>query len=325
MDFDSYYTKEILPLLSKFEKFRRASLARYKKIRNILILSILVYLSLVLIVVPEFLKKIYIVFRYTDHEIDIQDKFLILLVVIGIIIIVAGLHKLKRTKEEFSYLSKSQLYKKIIGFYNLDYSPFSRIDASVVDNTNLFPNFDQFYSEDYIQGEYKGVELKLSEIELRKIVIRKAGNKTIYTEEKIFGGLFIITDFHKRFSSTTYILPNKWIKIGIGLPSIYKRVDLEDPIFEKKFDVYSDNQIEARYILTPSFMERVIDLSQIGKIHCCFMDKKMTIALELKKDFLPELSLYEVIDKERVKKVVAELQVIFDVINTLKLDMKIGL
>jgi hypothetical protein len=325
MDFDAYYAKEILPSISRFEKFRQDTLLKFKKTRNVLILSILVYLALLLMVVPEFVKKIYIIFRYTDHTIDIQDKFMILLAIIGIIIIAAGLHKLKRTKEEFSYLSKSQLYKKIIGFYNLDYSPFSGIDSHVVDKTNLFPNFDQFYSEDYIQGEYKGVELKLSEIELRKIVIREVGNKTIYTEEKIFGGLFIITDFHKRFSSTSYILPNKWIKISIGLPSIYKRVALEDPIFEKKFDVYSDNQIEARYILTPAFMERIMSLNKMGKIRCCFIDKQMIIALELNKDFLPELSLYEVIDKERIRKLLDELQVIFDVINTLKLDMKIGL
>jgi len=228
-------------------------------------------------------------------------------------------------KGEFHYLSKSKLYKKIIGFYNLDYSPFSGINRQTVYKTNLFPDFDRFSSEDYIQGEYKGVELKLSEIELIKIVKSGSGKDASYTENKVFSGLFIITDFHKRFSSTSYILPNKWIKIGVGLPSIYKRVDLEDPTFEKKFDVYSDNQIESRYILTPSFMERIVALSKMGDIRCCFIDKQMIIALELNKDFLPELSLYEVIDKERVKKILDDLQVIFDVINTLKLDMKIGL
>ena len=33
-------------------------------------------------------------------------------------------------------------------------------------------------------------------------------------------------------------------------------VKLEDPKFEKLFDVYGNDQIEARYLLTPSFMER---------------------------------------------------------------------
>ena len=35
---------------------------------------------------------------------------------------------------------------------------------------------------------------------------------------------------------------------------------LENPDFEKTFDVYSTDQIEARYLLSPSMMERLLAL-----------------------------------------------------------------
>ena len=44
-----------------------------------------------------------------------------------------------------------------------------------------------------------------------------------------------------------------------------KRVKLENREFEKEFDVFSEDQIEARKILTPSFMYRLVDF--VNKVH----------------------------------------------------------
>jgi hypothetical protein len=44
------------------------------------------------------------------------------------------------------------------------------------------------------------------------------------------------------------------------------KVNLENIEFEKKFDVYSDDQVESRAILTPSFMYRILDfVNKISK------------------------------------------------------------
>ena len=54
-----------------------------------------------------------------------------------------------------------------------------------------------------------------------------------------------------------------------------ENVKLEDPTFEKRFEVFSDDQIEARYLLTVTFMERLTQLAETfgGKtIQCCFFN-----------------------------------------------------
>ena len=40
-----------------------------------------------------------------------------------------------------------------------------------------------------------------------------------------------------------------------------KRIKLENIEFEREFDVYSEDQIESRKILTPSFMYRILDFA----------------------------------------------------------------
>lgn len=44
--------------------------------------------------------------------------------------------------------------------------------------------------------------------------------------------------------------------INVGRPDV---VRLEDPEFEKIFVVYSSDEVEARYILSTSFMERLVE------------------------------------------------------------------
>ena len=53
------------------------------------------------------------------------------------------------------------------------------------------------------------------------------------------------------------------------------KVNLEDPMFSKKFDVYSSDQIEARFWVTPAFMERFQNLTTAfgtKKAKCSFYD-----------------------------------------------------
>ncbi len=88
--------------------------------------------------------------------------------------------------------------------------------------------------------------------------------------------MFILLDMNKNFSGKTIVkrdtgIIGNWFtkKFRRKLDSyasrskLLKSVKLEDPIFEKKFEVYSSDQVEARYLLTTSFMERILELSNL--------------------------------------------------------------
>ena len=69
---------------------------------------------------------------------------------------------------------------------------------------------------------------------------------------------------NKRFKGKTVVrkdsgIIGNWFKKKF---SSLKNVKLEDPNFEKMFEVYSDDQVESRYLLTVTFMERLKELAE---------------------------------------------------------------
>ena len=107
------------------------------------------------------------------------------------------------------------------------------------------------------------------------------------------------------------------------------QVKLEDPIFEKMFEVYSDDQVEARYLLTVTFIERLKELVENfgGKsIQCCFYNNKLLMMIPIEKDMFEPGSIYEAEDFiDDSKSLLKELSLIFSIIDTLKLNMEINL
>ncbi len=61
---------------------------------------------------------------------------------------------------------------------------------------------------------------------------------------------------------------------------------LEDPRFEQEFVVYADDQVEARYVLTPSLMERLVEFKQkAGRPSASrFLGPNVNIAIETERN-----------------------------------------
>jgi hypothetical protein len=63
-------------------------------------------------------------------------------------------------------------------------------------------------------------------------------------------------------------------------------VKLESVEFENKFVVYSNDQVEARYILTPSFMERLVKLQDLmgDNTSYSFVNTNVYVAVPIDED-----------------------------------------
>jgi Protein of unknown function (DUF3137) len=62
-----------------------------------------------------------------------------------------------------------------------------------------------------------------------------------------------------------------------------KRVGLGDSTFEKAFEVYSNDQVEARYLVHPVFMERLLHLEQAfngRRVRCGFHEGALLLSVE---------------------------------------------
>ena len=109
----------------------------------------------------------------------------------------------------------------------------------------------------------------------------------------------------------------------------FKKINLEDADFGKIFDVYSTDQVEARYLLTPTFMERFknIQTSFGAKIlKCSFYDDNFMVAITTDKNLFEIGSLFKSFnDSKIITQFYYELNSILQMVEYFKLDEKTGL
>ncbi len=109
----------------------------------------------------------------------------------------------------------------------------------------------------------------------------------------------------------------------------YQKIKLEDADFEKLYNVSSKNQVEARYLLTPTFMDRLKSLeTSFGTkgIKCSFFDDNIMFAIPTKKDLFELGSLYHSLKSQKqIEEFYNELESIQQMIDHFKLNENTGL
>ena len=109
----------------------------------------------------------------------------------------------------------------------------------------------------------------------------------------------------------------------------FKKVKLEDVIFDKDYTVASEDQVEARYLVTPSFMERFKNLKKAynsKNIKCALFDNQIMFAIYTNKDLFEIGSMFHPLtDSKQVDGFFDEIIAILDIVEEFKLDEKTGL
>ena len=108
-----------------------------------------------------------------------------------------------------------------------------------------------------------------------------------------------------------------------------EEVKLEDLRFCKKFNVYSSDQVEARYLVTPSFMERFKNLNTAfgaKKAKCSFFGDEVMFAISTNKNLFEIGSIFKSLENPgSINEFYNELSSILNMVDYFKLDEKIGL
>ncbi len=181
----------------------------------------------------------------------------------------------------------------------------------------LVGNFNRSHFEDEVSGNYNGLIFSLVDAHLK--------DKQDKTTRTVFHGLLAAFEMTKSFHGRTLVLRDGGI-IGNFLGGIgqnLERVKLEDPRFESTYEVYASDQIEARYLLTPAFMERVLLLEQrLGcRVRLAFDRNSLLMSIELNRDAFNIGNLdTPLADRMRMEAIVTDLMMIFDVVETLRLN-----
>lgn len=184
----------------------------------------------------------------------------------------------------------------------LTYRPESSLTEKAFLAMELFADTPtSFTSEDEIGGRKNNVSYSVHEVR----ATRREQKRTVV----IFAGLMIRLDFNKNFRGRTSVVPNgEAVSTGSLLGRLLSAVGsqqkaavlLENPVFERVFDVYSTDDQEARYLLTPKLMELVLAANAAqsqGTLRLAFVDNSLYVAIPMRCNYF-EASLTETVTPE---------------------------
>lgn len=224
-------------------------------------------------------------------------------------------HKVKR-------LIMPTLMHAVPGFYWQETPPVTAKDIS---DCMIFPfaNASKTFDDCFL-GEYRKVKVTMSECEYSV----NSGNNS----RTVFQGIVIRFSMNKNFEGTTIIRPKESC-YSDNYKDLKKaklsEVKLEDPEFAKKYVVYSTDQVEARYLITTSFMERfkMIENAFASEFaYCSFKGKSIYIAPHTGTDLFNLCSLVKPIgNSEQFETLFYEFASILELVDYFKLDKKLGL
>lgn len=244
----------------------------------------------------------------------------IVIVVVSVIIFITCINNKSKI---FSFFYKEEVVDEIIHAFcpNATYSPNNGVSEDLFRNSGLFTSPNRYHAEDLIEGCLDKTSFICSEVHAEERRARSTKNGVQYYWEDIFKGFLFIADFHKEFQGETTVLRDSFFKIKMGA----SRVKMENPDIEKVFDVFSTNQIEARYLITPSMMERMLKLDSNFKkgITISFRDSTILVAIPDSKNRFEADVWSSLSDMSILKSDFAVLQSLLDIVDELNLNTRI--
>lgn len=231
----------------------------------------------------------------------------------------------KMVQAYFEYKLKGEIMPtmiKALPGFEWDFEPDEEIEQSVI-NSHIFyysKKYKQFYSDIFF-GSYRDVKMDFSGAYYQ---VKKF--PTMFE----FNGSVIRIKMNKSFEGVTILRPNTMLdndcsdleKAGL------QKIELEDIEFNKKFLVYSTDQIEARYLLTTGFMDRFKQIAKAYKssrIFCSFYDNYIYIAPYTKGDPFSLFGLTKSLTDLRPYNMLFEhVASVLSMVDYLKLDKNLG-
>lgn len=238
--------------------------------------------------------------------------------VIGFAVVGAGRSKLRK----FSREAKTLLVQPVAQQFDLAFTEDPGHQSTIlhIHKQGLVPGWDRANFEDRITGVRRGVEFEFFEAHLEdKRTTTDSRGRTRTRWVTVFNGQCLRFRFHKDFLGQTLVTRDSGIFNIFGRGGELDRVRLESPQFEKAFEVYSTDQVEARYLLTPDLMQRLVELEKTfrgGGLRCAFVGGEMLVALEGGDLFEPGSMFTPLDNPDRIRELLDDFAAIFNLIDS---------
>ena len=251
------------------------------------------------------------------------------------------------TRSEYMDAFKEKIANPIIKYISprLSYIDRGRMSLAAVNRSKIIEErrIDSYSNSHYLSGDVVGIKIELGDVKIEekheyeeRVGENETRTRTEY--ETIFKGVFLRAESPKRIDGYVLVLRDR---IEGALSSIFRktfsynslrleRIKLDSPEFEKHFFTYGSDQIESRYILSHSMMERILRFrKKVGHgISLSFTEGDVFLAVHDVELFLEPPIYRSLLNREVMEKYIGSVFFLVGVIavgfvEELKLDQKL--
>lgn len=233
---------------------------------------------------------------------------------------------------------KNEVVAKIIQQFeqNLTYNADIGIPDSIFRQSGfpLFANPVAYYSSHSIFGKIGQTHVQFAEV-----LAKQATESTRTGQMDLFRGVFFVADLHKKINSKTIVYPDalkyfstlllgKFSEENSFKQQKFKRIKLEDAVFERYFEVYGTDQVESRYLLSPALMARLVNFKRKTNkdIIFSFKDSKIYFGIyySSRKPFFRPPLFRSLTHTKSLNSYIADIELMLDIIQDLNLNSKLN-
>lgn len=199
----------------------------------------------------------------------------VLYIWIGLFVISIGLFGslISKRKKAYYHQYKTTVVSEIIHLIDptWEYHYDQCISPADYHQSELFrQECDRYMGDDLVLGNIDKTDFMFSELHTQYRTYRTDSQGRRHEEwVTIFKGIFIHADFNKFINGKTFVQPDKAERLLGRFGQMFQKIStkgelikLENPEFEKMFVVHGSDQIESRYILTPTMMEAMVAIQK---------------------------------------------------------------
>lgn len=326
--FKAFYSDELLAELLELDAVRKGFLVKSGAITFVLIV----------------LAALASLFLVTGHLKAMQ--FVLLFWGLCAAVWITTIHCFRR---DYRSHFKQMIIEPLIHFIdpNLRYAPDGFIDLLVFQRAEIFQRYvNEYDGEDLVCGTIDKTTIHFSEVRayykeenenslLTSALTPKDSIGSLLDKYKhtVFKGLFFVADFNKDFLGQVLVMPDKAEKyfgrFGKMLQSHNfirgELMKMDNAEFEQAFAVYGSDQIQARYVLTPVIMDKILDFKKKTGAAIClsFKDSVLYITVPCKRNLFEPKYFKSIVDYIDTFRYFQDLTLFISIVDELNLNTRI--
>jgi hypothetical protein len=200
--------------------------------------------------------------------------FVMIMVIGGVI---GYLWSSQELSKQYTKLYRQRVLPRLAAsFGEITWRPAVMPDLARLEAEHIFRAHGEAHAENELAGTYRGLPIHIVELKL--------DNPDKKKETPAFDGLLIDIQLERDSRATTAVVTDGGV-FGNFRDRLSangrQQVKLEDPEFERVYEVYSTDQVAARALLHPGLMEKFLSLGRLRSFGAPVMlvsGKRMTIA-----------------------------------------------